>query len=149
MEEIENKGIVLTEEALNHIGQTAKWAQFLAIMGFVFTALIVVAGLFMGTVMSTLGQLGGNEMAKFPMMGLSFLYVVLGGLYFVPSWFLYKFSTETRTALQGNDERSLTEGLSNLRRTFKFLGIMTIAIIGLYVLIIVGVVIGAAVGAAF
>ena len=149
MEEMENKGISLSEEALSHIGQTAKWAQFLAIMGFVFTALIVVAGLFMGTIFSTLSQLGGNEMAKFPAMGMSFIYIVIGGLYFVPSWFLYKFSTETRKALLGNDEAILAEAFSNLRRTFKFLGIMTIAVLGLYVLIIVGIVIGAAVGAAF
>ncbi|GET33460.1 hypothetical protein PbJCM13498_23230 [Prolixibacter bellariivorans] len=149
MELIENKGITLSEVALHHIKQTAKWAQFLAIIGFVGTALIVVAGLFMGTVMSSLSQLGGSEMAKFPAAWLSAIYIILGGVYFVPSWFLYKFSTETRTALLGNDEGVLTEALSNLRRTFKFLGIMTIIIIGLYVLVFVGLVVGAAAGAAF
>lgn len=149
MEENENKGITLSEVALRHIGQTAKWAQFLAIIGFVGTALIVVAGLFMGTVMSSLSQFGGSEMANFPSAWLSGIYIVLGGIYFIPSWFLYKFSTETRTALSGSDEGILTEALSNLRRTFKFMGIMTIVIIGLYVLVFVGVMVGAAVGAAF
>ena len=150
MELIENKGITLSDDALRQIGQTAKWAQFLAIIGFVFTALIVVAGLFMGSFMSVFREMSGNtQMPHMPFMALSVVYVIMGGVYFIPSWFLYKFSTETRKALLGNNEEILTQALANLRRTFKFLGIMTIVVIGLYVLIIIAVMIGAAVGAAF
>ncbi|GET29752.1 DUF5362 family protein [Prolixibacter sp. SD074] len=150
MELIENKGITLSDDALRQISQIAKWAQFLAIIGFVVAALIVVAGLFMGSFMSIFKEMSGNiQMPHMPFMALSVVYIILGGIYFIPSWFLYKFSTETRKALLGNDEEILTEALSNLRRTFKFLGIMTIVIIGLYVLVIIAVMIGAALGAAF
>lgn len=151
MELIENKGITLSDDALRQISQTAKWAQFLAIIGFVLTALIVVAGLFMGSFMSIFKEMGGGTtpMPRMPFMALSVIYVILGGVYFIPSWFLYKFSTETRKALFGSDEEILTQAFANLRRTFKFLGIMTIVIIGLYALVIIAVTIGAAAGAAF
>ncbi|GET21271.1 DUF5362 family protein [Prolixibacter denitrificans] len=151
MELIENKGITLSEDALRQISQTAKWAQFLAIIGFVVTALIVVAGLFMGSFMSVFREMGGGTapMPRIPYMAVSVIYVIMGGIYFIPSWFLYKFSTETRKALIGNDEEILTQAFANLRRTFKFMGIMTIVIIGLYVLVIIAVTIGAAAGAAF
>jgi len=150
MELIENKGISLSEDALRQISQTAKWAQFLAIIGFVVTALIVVAGLFMGSFMSIFKEMSGNtQMTHMPFMALSVIYVIMGGVYFIPSWFLYKFSTETRKALVGSDEEILTQAFANLRRTFKFLGIMTIVIIGLYALVIIAVTIGAAAGAAF
>ncbi|GET23809.1 DUF5362 family protein [Prolixibacter sp. NT017] len=150
MELIENKGITLSDDALRQISQTAKWAQFLAIIGFVLTALIVVAGLFMGSFMSIFKEMSGNtQMPHMPFAVLSVVYVIMGGVYFIPSWFLYKFSTETRKALFGNDEEILTQAFANLRRTFKFLGIMTIIIVGLYVLVLVAAMIGAAVGAAF
>lgn len=150
MELIENKSITLSDDALRQISQTAKWAQFLAIIGFVLTALIVVAGLFMGSFMSIFKEMSGNtQMPPMPFAVLSVVYVIMGGVYFIPSWFLYKFSTETRKALLGNDEEILTQAFANLRRTFKFLGIMTIVIVGLYVLVLIAVMIGAAVGAAF
>jgi hypothetical protein len=150
MELIENRGITLSDDALRHISQTARWAQFLAIIGFVLATLIVVAGLFMGSFMSIFREMSGNtQMPHMPFMALSVVYVIMGGIYFIPSWFLYKFSTETRKALLGTDEGILTEAFSNLRRTFKFLGIMTIIVLGLYALVIVALIIGAALGAAF
>jgi hypothetical protein len=55
-------GINVDQTAKSHLAETAKWAKFLSIMGFIFCGFIVLIGLFFGTFVSMLSsQYGENN----------------------------------------------------------------------------------------
>lgn len=126
-----------------YLAETAKWAKFLAIIGFIMCALIALAGLFAGTMLSSLSD--GMGM---PGLGVaaSVMYILFALLWFFPCLYLYRFSVRTQTALRNNEQQSLTAGLMNLKSYFKFVGILTLIIIAIYALMLIFVMLGAGLG---
>lgn len=127
---------------------TIKWAKFLSIMGFIFSVLIVMASFSIGAILENAAALSGgaSPMPSIPSAGITGIYLFMGLLYFVPSWFLFQFARQTKNALTNEIEDNLTEGIANLRRCFKFMGILTIIMLAIYLLIIIAVAVGMAVG---
>ncbi len=148
MEEALSNSIVLNDQGKEEIGSAARWAKFLAILGFVFSGLIIVMGLIIGPIISGISALSGSEsiLSAFPTAIFIVFYLALGILYFIPCWFLYKFADNTDKALRRNSTELFTESMINLKRMFKFVGIFTIVILALYLLAIIGVAIGASIG---
>lgn len=135
MKEISNSDYPqLNKAAAAYLEEGRKWAKFLAIMGFVGTGLMVIVGLFMGTIFSAIpyddipGFAGGMGSV------MSFIYILAALLYFFPSLYLYNFAEKTKSALLNKDDNQLAEALKNQKSCYKFIGIMTIIIIGLYIL---------------
>lgn len=133
-------GFVITEASRRFLSETAKWAKFLAIAGFVFIGIFVIFGLFFGAIMGSAmhgledaGQFGGLGAGTF---GL--IYVGLALLYFFPTLYLYRFATRTKAALVASDSEALSRGLEQLKSTFKFMGVLMAVIIGFYVLLFLG-----------
>ncbi len=99
--------------------ETTKWSMFLAILLFILLgilALVSIAVMFASVWMGLL---------------LLALYSVL---FFFPAWYYYKFSTLTRQALNFGDNSRLEEGFANLRRFYRWVGIMVIVLFAVYVL---------------
>ena len=129
--------------------ETAKWGKFLSIIGFIGIGLMVfiILGLliFGGVAMSSIdgfGLMGG--------MGFGFVAVFYGfmiALYFIPTLYLYRYSTKMKIALDANDQESLSHSFRNLKSLYKFWGIFTAIIIGFYVLIFLFALIGGGLGA--
>lgn len=150
-EEIENIGrtesatITLSKNGLDYLRETAKWAKFLAIMGFISIALIIILAIFIGSMMGTV--LKSNEELNVFGPGLSvfisILYVAIGCIYIYPVLKLYQFATNTKRALDENDSAALTAALENQKSMFKFMGIFTIIILGAYALMIIFGILGA------
>lgn len=146
---MENQNIEmnLNETAIGFLKESAKWSMFLAILGFVGVVFMLIAGIFMGTIMSNLpmGNEMGNRMGSNPfsmMPGLiAVLYIIIAVLYFFPIYYLYKYADKTKIALQSANANMLTEGLGYLKSHHKFLGIMMIVIISLYILMFFGIII--------
>lgn len=64
-----------------------------------------------------------------------FIGMVLGSLlYFFPCLYLYRFSAQAKIAVEAEDQESLTSSMQNLKSMFKFMGILTIILISLYIL---------------
>ena len=80
---------------------------------------------------------------------LSLFYLLMAVLYFFPIYYLYKYSSSVKTALQFNDSNLLADAFVNLKSHHKFLGISVIVILSLYLLIIIGAVITMVGSAAF
>lgn len=145
--EYQNNEMKLNETAAGFLRESAKWSMFLAILGFVGVAFMLIAGIFMGTIMSNLpmGNQMGNRMSNNPfsmMPGLiAGIYVVIAVLYFFPIYYLYKYADKTKTALITANSDLLSEGLGYLKSHHKFLGIMMIVIISLYILMFLGMII--------
>lgn len=131
----------ISEQASNYLKQTGKWSKFLGILGFILTGLIVTIGVFFGSIMSLIPAT--NSTMPIDGMGsiISILYVLMGALYFMPSWYLYSFSKKITLALENKDEIELDNALKNQKSFFKFWGVCTIVVLILYPVMIIGMLI--------
>ncbi len=139
LSEFEGK-LEVSDLAKSYLSETAKWAKFLAIVGFVGVGLIAVIAFFIGTIFSTISALAPTP-TSFPAqsmgIGMTIFYLAIAVLYFFPCLYLYKFATKTKLALANDDSDVLTEALENQKSMFKFMGIMTAIMVGMYGLIFV------------
>ena len=136
----------LDHQAATYLGETARWARFLSILGFILCGLLVLMGVFMGSVVSSAF---GDTMGAGSYFGGTFftaLYIVIALLYFFPCLYLYQFGSRMRNALQSNDQAQLSFSLKSLKSCFRYFGIMAIVVMGLYALALIAAVIGAAAG---
>lgn len=127
----EENALSVNNEITSYLRETTKWAKFLAIFGFVMIGLLMVGGLVALGFSSAIEDIGGM-----PQMGaMVFVYLIIAVLYFFPLIYLYRFSTRIKEAIMAHNEAALTSGFENLKSLFKFMGIMTIVMISLYVVI--------------
>jgi hypothetical protein len=134
-----NNQLIVSPLASGYLNETGKWSKFLAILGFCFIGLIVVAGLFAGTIFSAM-----NSELPYPGFMMGVIYIVMGLLYFFPMYYLFKFSTQVRAALMRKDSRELDSAFENLKSHYKYIGIFMIITLGFYVLFGGGVLLTAA-----
>lgn len=129
-------GLTLSTDAKRYLFETGRWAQFLAILGFIAAGFLAVAGIFMMVAMR------GELAESFAGLGIApsligVLYLILAGVYVVPSLYFYRFATKSKVAIQTTDNDELTESLGYLKSTFKFYGILVIVFLALYIIGIV------------
>jgi hypothetical protein len=130
----------LDQPSTAYLGEAAKWAKFLAIMGFIFCAFMVVAALFAGSMMSAMMSSAGSGFGSMYGSGvITVIYLFGAALYFFPCLFLFRFATQMQDAIRNHEQSKLQGSLKNLKSCFRFLGILTIVVIAIYVLILVGV----------
>ena len=112
-----------------HLSEAAKWARFLAIIGMIFLGLMVVAGLFVATTVSTINQFDSpGYSSPFAMFGpsIAIVYIIFAVIGFFPLLFLLRFANKAKAALSGNDQDALTTAFQNLKAYFRFIGILVI-----------------------
>jgi len=133
-----NGSMTFNPEIKSYLSEVAKWAKFMAILGFVMLGLMMLVGLAMGTFMSPMlgeaSELTGGLSAGFFM--IYFLIVAL--IYFFPLLYLYRFAKNMQTAIAADDQASLAISFKNLKSCYKFLGILMIIGLALYGVMIIG-----------
>jgi|SRR6187431_2972256 len=132
-----------------HLGEAAKWARFLAILGMIFLVLMIIAGVFGSTMLfSSMNNLEGDAtgMAAYGSGIFAGYMIVIAVIYFFPLLFTLRFANNVRTALNTNNQQALNTAFQNLKACFRFIGILTI--IGL-VFAAIGLVVGVMSAAAF
>ncbi|TDW47192.1 hypothetical protein EV144_105210 [Flavobacterium sp. 270] len=141
----ENFELQLNQTAKDFLKETAKWAYFLSILGFILIGFLVIIAVFAGTFLASMGSIvpgmGGMGGSFGLVMGI--LYFGIAALYFFPVYYLFKFASNTKAAFRDNDSEALTNSLGYLKSHYKFIGIMTVVILGFYVLMIVLMFLGA------
>lgn len=139
----------LNDLAIGALRESAKWCMFLAIVGFVFIALMVIGGIFMTVVMSAIpsmpndpySQLGMNNPFMAIKNFIGIIYIVFALVYFFPVYYLFNYAKGTKQALKFGNSDELSKALVNLKSHHKFLGIMTIVVLSLYVVIFLGAIV--------
>jgi Family of unknown function (DUF5362) len=116
-----------------YLSETAKWANFLGIVGFVLSGILVIVALFAGTLMGRMSSYGGSEAAMGAGM-ITILYLIIAVVYFFMSLFLFRFAGKMKAALYANDQVSLNDSFLNLKNLYKMMGILTIIYLGFIVL---------------
>lgn len=138
----------IDQEAHSYLSETARWAKFLAIVGFVTCGIIAIVAFIVGPLLysTTFASLptSGNGLGAIGGAMVTFLYLAIAVLYFFPCLFLFHFSVRLKAALRDNDQVRLTSSLKSQKTLFKYVGIMTIIVLSLYAVVLVVAVIAAA-----
>ena len=58
----------LDQTCINYLNEASRWSRFLSILGFIYCGLMLIAGVFVGSIMSRLPGLNGDNSAM-QMMG--------------------------------------------------------------------------------
>lgn len=128
----------LTTNSLNYLTETAKWAKFLSILGFIGLGLMIIGALFGLLMGNSLGgamsAMGGNGPS---LQIMSLLYLVIAALYFFPIYYLYNFAVKMKESLTNSDSMTMESAFENLKSHYKFMGIFAIVILSLYVLMFI------------
>lgn len=141
--------MIFTEEIRSYIYDTARWAKFLAIVGFVLTAIMLLMVFFMGSLMQSDVFKTGEMASQFEGMlegtfTIVFLFYAL--LIFVPSFHLFKYATSAINGVLYMDQEAMTVSASKLKSVFKFWGILMLIILSLNIIGFIGTLIGGRLG---
>jgi hypothetical protein len=131
--------INLSGEAMAYLATTRKWTLFLSVMGFIVSGFIMIAGTVITLVMAFLNT-SAFMPERLPYGWFAALYFVIGAVYFVGSYFLYRFSAQAKQALASHDAAALTEAFRNLRTHYVIVGGSIISAIVLYIAVTVGII---------
>jgi hypothetical protein len=132
-------------EASSYLRDAARWAKFLAIVGFVICGIIVLVALFAGSMLATsFGAMGARGSTAMGAM-VSVIYIIIALISFFPWLFLFNFASKMQVALRNNDQVQLNQSFKNLKSCYRFLGILMI----IYLCFIALALIFGAIGAAF
>jgi hypothetical protein len=129
----------INDQSIIYLNETRKWGTFLSVLGFIGIGLMVLVALFIGSIMNLMSSLSPSPIS-FPAFALTFLYLLIALLYFFPVFYLFRFSSRMKIALEQRDEHNLTVSFSYLKSMFRFMGISAIAIISIYLLVFIGVI---------
>ncbi|AEV31240.1 hypothetical protein Oweho_0218 [Owenweeksia hongkongensis DSM 17368] len=141
--------LLKTDYVRQMLSTTAKWTKFLSIIGFIGCGLMVIAGLGLAAIGSSFPSTDNPAMNLIGGSALGVIYILAAALYFFPSRYLYQYAEKLNLAVQSEDETQLILALDKNKSFFKFVGIMTIVVIGLYVLMFIGLIAGVAMGSEF
>jgi hypothetical protein len=145
--EVEEFELQLNESAKGFLKETAKWAYFLSILGFIGIGFIVLAAIFAGAIFTTIGNM--MPMEQMGILGsalgiiMTVVYLMIAALYFFPIYYLNRFASNLKTALRDNNSKTLANSFEYLKSHYKFIGIFALIILCLYTLIFAGVIIAA------
>ncbi|HEU4901804.1 MAG TPA: DUF5362 family protein [Flavisolibacter sp.] len=122
-----------------HLAETARWARFLAIIGFVLIVFMVALGVYSSLTISRYedmfnGYRGSRSIVDSVGVGVSIVYVIMAVVAFFPLLFMLRFANQMRSALSSNNQALLTSSFQNLKIYFRYLGIITIIFLVLTIL---------------
>ena len=125
---------LITEKAIGFLSETAKWAKFLSILGFIMVGLMVIGALSISMMMSIPG--GGSLTGGMSTGLLTVVYLIMAGVYFFPVYYLFKFSQNLSAAISSGSSDSYEKAFEYQKSQYKFVGIMAIVVLSLYLIII-------------
>jgi hypothetical protein len=132
--------------AQSYLAESAKWGKFLAIIGFIFSGIMIIVAFFLPVFLTQLPPYNtmSSEFNSGMKVGMTIIYLLLALLLFFPCFYLYKFSVKMQFAVKVVSQENFDDSLMNLKSMFKFYGIFTIIILSFYALAFIFGVIAAA-----
>jgi len=118
----------------SHLLETARWAKFLAIAGLICTVLMLVGGVVYCYWLTTAFQitqdfptssLNSND-AILVTIASAIIFLIWAIVLFFPLTYMLRFANQMKIALNGNDQQNLNTSFQNLKRLFRYVGVITI-----------------------
>ncbi|WP_205860272.1 DUF5362 family protein [Polaribacter sp. 20A6] len=133
--------LTITNASKNFLKETAKWAKFLSIIGFILIAIMLVFAVFATTIFELASKMKPG-MPESLGLTMTVTYLVLAIIYFFPVYYLLQFSNKMKTALSTKNDETLAKAFEMLKSHYKFIGVFTIITMSLYALLTVAAVFG-------
>lgn len=121
----------LPAEALYQLNIASKWAKFLAIVGFVISGLLFIAGLAFAFITKPL-ETQMPFIAEIPGFLIALIYIIIAGISFIPVLFLNSFANNVTKAIKRHDQQFIIKASRNLKSFFAVLGLLTILLLLIY-----------------
>lgn len=131
-----NEDLQVDSISHSHLKETAMWAKLLGIVGLVISVILAIAALFAGSFLETMSGGAGGFGSGMGVM-LSVIYLIVAGIYFAVSLFMFRFATKMKLALQTVDQENFNTALYNLKLVYRITGIIIIIYLALIVLALV------------
>ncbi|MGF1923506.1 MAG: DUF5362 family protein [Bacteroidia bacterium] len=130
--------LVVTEDMRSYIYDIAKWANFLAIVGFVVSGFLILASFTMSAAMQSNAELtAAMSKSGFSFIALTIMCLLYAFAVFYPSLLMFKYANKAKVGVLFGEQASLDEAFSKLKSLFKYWSILTIIGIVLYIMMIV------------
>lgn len=114
-----------------------RWAKFLAVVGFIFLTLgllaVIGGGVFMADMLATPPFFPFQLSMGYLLVG----YAVMLIIYFIPVFYLFSFASRVSRALKDQSRDYLTRAMHSLKVHYQVIGILAIIGILFYVIIMV------------
>jgi len=131
----------LTQSSIEFLSQASKWAQILAIFGFLGIGFLCIFAIIMTVAFAFLPQIPKSpDMPNmdFPFKFIGLIYIVIAAILYFPNNYLYQFSVRTKKAIQFKKDDELENSFKNLKSLFKFYVIYIVSSIALYIFMFIG-----------
>jgi len=106
--------------------ETARWAKFIAIAGFAFSTLILIAAacylFFVNNALSSYRSASARSGAMLAV----FFYVIIAIVWVIMSVIHLRFAVKMQRAIEDGNQQVLNESLESLKNYYRFRGIVTI-----------------------
>jgi len=126
-------GLGIDPISKSHLSETARWARFLAICGFILIGLMLIYGLVFSIFFSEIldkrsryESYSANNLRNAFSVVMFIFYAVCAILAFFPYFFLLRFANKMKAALESDDQTELNSSFMNLKILYRYLGILTI-----------------------
>ena len=144
-----NDGLEFSASIKNHLTDIAKWAKFVAKVGFFICGILLIVALALvflgGQITEQMKALGQPTNVINSATGL--VYAILAAFYYFLAKYIYDFATYMEQAIEHNDQESIDYSFDRLRAFFKFIGVAAIVAIGFYIFaLLVSLLFGSSVG---
>jgi hypothetical protein len=129
-------------EIKSHLSETSKWARFISIAGMVL--LLIVAAISIMGVINVADNIANYQTGlpatfKYLMLGITIVSILVS---FFPLLFLFRFAGNMKRALVANDQQALAVAFFNVKRFFRYIGIILILVLAIYTIVIVFSIVG-------
>lgn len=136
----------INNRSRNYLKEISKWTFFLSIIGFVGVALMVVVGIFAGTIYGqAFNALNTSQLPVDMGMTMTFIYIIFALIYFMPVLYLYKFSRRLKVAFASKNDDKLADAIEMLKSHYKYIGVLMIIVLSLYTLLFIVAMLGVAI----
>lgn len=138
-------GEALTHKMVRAAQDIGPWARLFSVLAFLAVALMVCGGVSMFG-FTLLGASESPMSASMAFIGL--LYIVLSALYIWPGLVLHRIAGAARRARSGRAQEHVETVIVELHRLFRGVGILFVALLGLYLVGIAAAMVFGALGKA-
>lgn len=123
----------LNDTIIGLLKETANWAYFISIIGFIGIGFMLIFGAMFGVIMGSM-PVNPYENIGVNVNYFGLIYVFIAVIYLMPVIYLFNFSRKMKAAIQSKNNELLTASFKNLKSHYKFVGILTIVVLSMYVL---------------
>jgi ABC-type protease/lipase transport system fused ATPase/permease subunit len=113
------------EHAAAQLSEAARWARLVGIFGMVISVLLLVFGIFSGSILQSMGQYSNLPAGMSPSL-LTGVYIILGAFFLLLSFYIFRFGQRMKVALAFGRQDYFNHAFLNLKFFFRILGFIVI-----------------------